>query len=167
MKSKGIAIFATMMAALMLVGASYALWSEQLFIRGTVETGEVKVIIECARQWEIEEKDWVSGQDCYIDGNTLVINIYNAYPCIWYYTTVMVTNVGTIPVDLAAFVADPGTLPSGATFDLSGVPDLGCQLHKGESVEITIGVHLDNSAEELATYGFSIMMDWWQYNEYP
>ena len=43
MKGKMVAVFATLIIALMVAGLTYAKWTETITISGTVKTGEVDV----------------------------------------------------------------------------------------------------------------------------
>lgn len=43
MKSKMVAIFATLMVTLMVAGVTYACWQETLIINGVVNTGDLDV----------------------------------------------------------------------------------------------------------------------------
>jgi len=164
MKSKGLALFATMMAALMLVGTGFALWSEILVIQGTVYTGDVDVELIAGLCWDDEEKD-VSSIFCEVINGVLVVTVTNAYPCIHYYQEFGVHCLGSVPVDLAG-IYYTDDLPGTCTAEITGFA-LGDQLHECQTQYGVIHIHLTNDAREGATYTFYMEMDWWQYNEYP
>jgi len=163
MKKIGLLCLALVLA-LGAVGVGHALWSETLYIEGTVETGEL------ALEWsqgdpyddETPEKD-VSSAECEIVGDTIYIYIYNAYPCITYHIPIDIHNVGTIPAHLCGLVITGGNLPPGATVTF---PNWYCiQLHPRDSALGEITVHLDNDAEENETYWFSAVLTGVQWNE--
>jgi hypothetical protein len=135
MKSKMVALFATLMIALMLVGVSYGLWSKILTIEGYVETGYVDAEFTGAFTDDdgivddvLNDKDdtgldpAASGVDpkgryeqdvgcseAYFDPETAYVNIYNSYPS--YYTTAWfdIKNTGTIPVKIQSVRISDGT----------------------------------------------------------
>lgn len=100
------------------------------------------------------------------DGKTLYVTITNAYPCIDYYCEFDIHNTGTIPIKVWYMMLDRGNLPDGATVEIAG-PELLCQLEPSEVAYWTLRVHLDNDAEEGATYTFSYTIDAGQWNESP
>jgi len=164
MNRKGIALFASMMIALMITGVAFALWSEELVISGTVETGNVDVELIAGLSYDTEEKD-VSEIYCYVEDGVLIVVVENAYPCIDYYQDFSVHCLGSVPVDLAS-IEYTHDLPGTCTAEILGFRE-GMQLHFCEEAIGTVHIHLSNDAEELATYTFRMTMDWWQYNEYP
>ena len=148
--------------ALGVMGAGFALWSDSLFIAGTIETGSIGLV------WTVDlpptdneapDKD-VSSADSWIDAaGILHITIVNAYPCITYTIPFDLHCTGTVPVHTAM------TVTSG-NLEWVQIPQMsGMQLHEGERYDGVITVHLDNSAEENETYYFDVQLDYWQYNE--
>lgn len=166
------ALFLISVMALAGVGASSALWFENLVIDGTVNTGNVDVewSLEKFYDSEIAGKD-VSSVTATIDGNTMTVTVTNAYPCIWYYVDFDIHCVGSIPVHFTAFVWDMTNMPAGATVTIT--PTKGCdpievtQLHTCEYWYGTLAIHLDNTAAELTQYTFTITLMAHQYNEAP
>ena len=149
------------------VGVGYAMWSDTLYIDGTVNTGSVDVDIQCVTcsDSEIEGKN-VSGVTCSSDGTTLTVIVENAYPCITYTVEFLVTNTGTIPVHFTGWAVDTGTttLPLGAyaITDLSPV-----QLHEGLTAPGTLTIHLENdmAIEQGGSYALKLSIVYHQYNE--
>jgi len=155
------------------LGVGYALWYEDLYIEGTVNTGTVDVEWSYGPVWDTETKD-VSWSDVVIDGDTMYITIYNAYPSIWYHHQFDIHSVGTIPVHFTDWVIDRGNLPAGATLQIwedssnpGGGPITDAQLHEGDMWYGCVEVHLDNDAAQGAQYTFSISVMAHQYNETP
>ena len=170
MKKFGLLLLAVVLA-LGTMGVGYAMWYEDLYIDGTVYTGELDVGYYCtwgvASDSEAAEKDFSSITRSFSgDGKTMYITINNAYPCIDYNHQFCVVTAGTIPVHFGNWVINRGTMPAGATIEVT--PDLyGVQKHPGDHTECNIHVHLDNTATENATYTFSIDLTAYQYNEFP
>lgn len=159
MKKIGI-ICSVLLVAVCVIGVGYALWSDSLYIQGTVNTGDIGLEWSCDIPYDDEVKD-VSHGECYIIDDTLYIEVYNAYPCITYYFPIDLHGIGSIPVHTAMTL-------TGGTGDPSWVmlPNLGgMQIHQGDTWLGEIMIHLDNTAEENAVYTFSVQLDYWQYNE--
>ena len=117
MKKLGLLLLAVVLA-LGSLGVAYAMWSEDLFIQGTVDTGELDVGYYCP--WgscsDNETKEFSSiSKSISADEKTLVITVTNAYPCVTYTCQFCVVTAGTVPVHFGPWVIDRGTLPDGAT----------------------------------------------------
>lgn len=163
MKKIGLICLALVLA-LGTMGVGFALWSETLYIDGTVNTGELSVYWTQGDPWddELPEKD-VSWADCEIIGDTIYIWITNAYPSITYHIPIDVHNDGTIPFHLCGIVMTGSTLPVGSTVTF---PDWECfQVHPGFGEVGEITVHLCNDALENETYFFSAELTVVQWNE--
>jgi len=172
MKSKMVGLFALVMIALMVAGFAYAHWSETLIISGSVGTGKLDAAWSIEECWdnEPEAKDY-SSVSCEIEGYTLYVTIENAYPSIDYYCLINLENTGTIPLHIYEIAIDRGNLPEGTTLEILPVEGeleiAECtQLHPEEAAWGILHIHLDQDAEELATYTFSITVTVVQWN-YP
>ena len=148
--------------ALGVMGAGFALWSDSLYIDGTINTGDIGLTWSQGDPYDTEypvpEKD-VSHGECYIDGNTLYITVFNAYPCIEYHFPIDLHGVGSVPVHTAMTLIS-GPCPWVQIPQMSGL-----QIHEGDLWEGEIVIHLDNTADENAVYTFEVQLDYWQYNE--
>jgi len=165
MKTKMTAIFAVLLVALAVVGFAYAHWSEMLFIEGTVNTGSLDAVMSVGTCWDTETalKDY-SRIECSLkvnDPKTLIVTIYNAYPCIDYYCKFDVTNTGTIPLHVIGFTP-VDNLPAGRILEITEL--LGKQIHPGLSEYGTIHVHLPQEALETHTYTFTVTIEVSQWN---
>ena len=150
--------------ALGTLGVGLALWSETLYIDGTIYTGELDVEWSQGVPYDDEpmEKDF-SWAECMIDGDTIYIWIYNAYPSITYTIPIDIHNIGTIPVHLCGLVVTGGNLPACSTV---AFPDWYCiQVHPDEEEWGEITVHLCNDALENETYFFTAELTSVQWNE--
>jgi hypothetical protein len=173
MKKKLGLILMAVVLALGALGVSYAMWYEDLFIDGTVTTGNLDVGYYCSWGdfWDTEP----DGKDVsYItkawgaDDKSITFTIVNAYPCIDYYGEFCLNvGAGSIPVHFGPWLIDRGTMPASATIEVT--PDLtGAQRHAGSHTECTLHVHLDNPGTEMgANYTFSVKITGYQYNESP
>ena len=171
MKSKGLAIFATVMLAMMLVGVSYALWSDYLYIEGTVETGyiDAEFVERGGEDDEPPEKD-VSYIECIAEGDTLFVTVYNAYPGIEYRNYFGIHNRGSIPIHIYEWgyvppqVGDPVD-PRWVSVELFGDPPY--QLHPCDTLDGLVKVKMDNSALQDHVYTFALQIHYGQWNEAP
>lgn len=159
MKKIGLICLA-LVVALGTLGAAFALWSDTLFLEGTVNTGDIGLEWTQGDPYDNEEKD-VSHAECQIIGNTLYIDIYNAYPCVTYTIPIDLHGTGSVPVHTSWMVMPGNCNPSWVTMPNWG----GLQIHQGEDLWGDVVVHLDNTAEQGMTYSFSVILDYWQYNE--
>lgn len=155
--------------ALGTMGVSYALWSDNLFINGTVETGSIDANWSVESVTDDETKEF-SEMLVVGDGTkTLDITITNAYPCVTYTLAWDIDCGGSVPIHFEPPVIAQG-FPGEFTFtDVSGVPIdwESVQLHPGDTMFGKLTVHLNNDAKEGATYTFSISLMFHQYNEEP
>ena len=130
MKSKMVAIFATLMIALMVAGFAYAHWSETLLISGTVKTGELNLELSCKCDDNDNYADknvadiTCSVTDLPTEPDSVTITITNAYPCYEVYVTIDVENVGTVPADLKSVEVSYPDKVIPVDKDGDGFPDL-------------------------------------------
>jgi hypothetical protein len=96
------------------MGVGYAMWYEDLYIDGTVYTGNLDANWSIESYGDNETKDY-SDIVAAIDGDTLYVTVTNAYPCVTYFVNFDVSNDGTIPFHICDLVCTgpdvfPGTL---------------------------------------------------------
>ena len=156
------------------LGVAGALWSDWLYVRGYVETGYIGAdwSIEYVSDSEAADKDvsWIVAD---IVGDTLWIDIYNAYPYITYTVGWDIHNTGTIPIHFdSPWIGTD--LPADATFTFvawtaaGDIIDLfGYQLHPDETIYGELRIHLGNDAAQNYWYYFWIDLQYGQYNEFP
>jgi len=173
-----------------MLGVTYGLWFQALYIYGTVYTGTLDAQWSIHPAWDTEppEKDYsnITIATNMTDPYTLYITVNNAYPCITYYALIDLTNTGTIPWKVydASLVTDefPGTVefvPWDDSFleffgDLGDHPPIGdklfiengTQVHPGESAWGVFAIHLTNEAQEDTTYTFTFKVVVEQWNEW-
>ena len=161
MKKIGLLALALVLA-LGSLGVGFALWSETLYIEGTVETGTLDA------EWSFEGYDdsEIAGKDysyayAYLSGDWLYVYVYNAYPCIDYYVYFDVHNIGSIPFHICPIVCDFTGFPG--TVEISAIEPF--QVHPGDKAYGTITIHLTNDAVENDCYYFSCYLPVVQYNE--
>ncbi|XRH74887.1 MAG: hypothetical protein ACO0C9_05100 [Candidatus Methanosuratincola verstraetei] len=191
MKSKMGVILGVSLAAVLMLGVTYGLWFQALYIYGTVYTGTLDARWSIHPAWDSEppEKDYsnITVRACGDDPYTLYVTVENAYPCIWYYALIDLTNTGTIPWKIydTSLVTEgfPGTVqfvPWDEKFlNLIDLPaqhpqigekmfiENGTQVHPGESAWGVFAIHLTNDAQENSTYTFTFKVVVEQWNEWP
>jgi hypothetical protein len=173
MKKIGILCLALVLA-LGSLGVGYAMWYEDLYIEGTVDTGEVYAYWDLCGCFDIEDKD-VGTTSCQIDASDpriLYVTVTNGYPCYFGDCEVEFCIGGTVPVffESIEIIPDNFTLASanGANdgelwVDL--VDGVGMQMHPGDCTALSFKVHVEQCAAQGATYTFSIICKVVQYNE--
>jgi hypothetical protein len=150
--------------ALGVLGVGYARWAENLYIDGTVTTGDI------GAEWSIDGDPWddeakeISYGTIEIIGDTLYIDIYEAYPCVTYHFPIDIHCTGSVPIHLGAIQIDSGNLPPNTRLEVIP-PTMGVQLHYCDSWVGELIVHLDNDAVEDTTYSFTASLEYAQYNE--
>jgi len=157
------ALFLVSVLALAGASAGYAMWSDELYIDGTVNTGTIGAEWSIKRCYDDEaENKQYSEITADIVEDTMYIIITNAYPCITYSVDFDVHCTGTILIHLYwDQIILPANFPGTITF-----PDLtGTQIHPGMEALGTITIHLDNTAGQGAMYTFTTSIVYHQYNE--
>lgn len=168
MKKIGLICLALVLA-LGTVGVGYAHWSKNLYIEGTVNTGEVNLEIISVASDDIgidpgKDKDVASTavQIDPLDDQRVIITVDNGYPCYYNYVHFTVHNNGTIPVKLQSVTVT--SAPPEIT--VSGWDTIGEQVDPCTNKDNTIYFHIEQSADELATYTFTVEFYYVQWNEY-
>jgi len=156
--------------ALATLGLGYAHWEKLLDINGTVNTGEVDADFDAAFTNDpgttIDPTYDKHVGSCEVSGVTtqlLTITIDNAYPSYECDVDFQVTNMGTIPVKVKAF--DASGVPPELTVTLTDLP-LGTQIEPMMEAHGDIHIHVEQIADELATYTFSAQINLIQWNLY-
>jgi hypothetical protein len=167
------------------LGVGYAMWDKILYIDGTVHTGEVNaewIACYCFDRGLDPNPDGsdkgkdVGSTTCIIDEvdpQILHITIENGYPCYWNDCEVEFMNTGTVPVIIQSYdiIPDNFTLASAYMADdgevwIDFVDGIGSQLDPGEDAGSSFKIHVEQCADELATYTFSVELRLVQWNEY-
>jgi len=153
---KAIGMFAALMVALAMTGVGFAWWTETLNIEGSVATGELNVdfnnpATSCDEEMTCEVK---------VTDTTITVDINNAYPCGSCVVTFDIQNTGTIPAKVMAI-------------DISNDAELDVELENivvgniigvGGSKTCTLTVHVNENAQELSEYTFTVTIDFGQFN---
>lgn len=165
MKTKIVGIVASLLVVMLALGVSYALWSTNLYVSGTINTGTVSAEIIAGASYDGDDN--VPGKDvseisALVDGNTLMVTITNAYPSIDYFQEFKVKNTGTIPVKVQSIVISGN---ASVWVTVSGIA-VGDQIEPGQEVNCLLTVHLTNDALQGATYTFTIDIMLVQWNEF-
>jgi predicted ribosomally synthesized peptide with SipW-like signal peptide len=172
MKKLGLLMLA-LVIAIGAMGAGYAYWTQTINVSAAVQTGDLNAIFNgnnAVDAWA-DTPDNVAYFSTTGNGTELLtVTIKNAYPGMIATIPVVITNNGTIPIDLIVGVAgNMNYLPVGSTVVLSGT-ELGTGLVQGASTtdaKITVSIpyvdlpydsKLDPAFVELNTtdYGFTM-----------
>lgn len=124
--------------------------------------------------WEWENKDVAECSAQLIDPYTMEVTLRNAYPSYNCFIKWDVHNSGTIPIHIyrpdyfykGVYMGDAINV---SELHVNGWPP-GCfgdltQLHRGEEVTCNLHIHVNQPAEELATYTFQVRVFTRQWNE--
>ncbi len=182
-------VFGIIMLAVILVGfgTAMAMWSETLKVNVYVNTGEVKV------KWS----DWScsdTGADpqyteagfhneerkdvakCYVnpeikddENNTIKLNITldNAYPGYSVDVTLVVDNIGTVPVKLLTWNWSNFSKIDDKALLVKLLPPSDTQIEPGENSTYTLQITVLQAANETTTYSFDLELEFAQWNEVP
>jgi hypothetical protein len=193
MKTKLTAILSALMIALMMTGVSYALWSKNLTINGTVNTGKLDgkitywfsndppgTIDPVPEGATYPPKD-VGETICTIDKEDpeiCYVTINNAYPCYTVHYSITIKNTGNVAWMIQGYKADDTNVPENkwvqVDLDKDGKPDIefyvtdsiGEQVDPGHSVETSLDTHILQTATLGSTYHFIFTILLVQWNEY-
>jgi hypothetical protein len=146
------------------------MWDKTLYIDGTVNTGEVNMEIISISSDDPpgtidrgKDKDvgWATAEINPDDNQRATVTIYNGYPCYEVYFHFTVHNNGTIPVHLEDIIcsAPPDVI---TVFAWNG---MGEQIHPCQNADNSFLIHVEQPAEELTQYTFTIEFYYVQWNE--
>lgn len=150
--------------------AGYAMWDKTLYIDGTVNTGEVNMEILSVASGDPsgfvdpgKDKD-VGCTTATVDPGkqSVTVTVENGYPCYEVYVHFTAHNNGTIPVKLQDIIVNNAS----ACITVQGWDSMGEQVDPCENRDNTIYIHVEQCAEELATYTFTVEFYYVQWNEY-
>lgn len=152
------------------MGVGYALWSDSLYIQGTIETGEIDFCIASVASDDVGldpgyQKDVASTTVEILDCHHARVTVNNAYPCYENYVHFTVQFLGTVPVHLEEI----RVTSSDPCIEVEAWDGLGEQRHPGERADNTLWFHVLQCADQNATYTFDVEFYYVQYNEsiYP
>lgn len=172
--------------ALAAVGVGYGLWSKTLFLHGVVNTGNVDAELSIERILEDEDEevpaqqdlprdpdDTIEGKDiadCRAElsatnqlNDTLTITIEEGYPSFDCWVTFDVHSTGSVPIHIHRPVFDP--IPPEITVVTEECYAEDTQLHFSERAFCTLRIHVEQIAEQNASYTFWGTVFVHQYNE--
>lgn len=169
-------IFLALALALTGIGTAYALWDKNLDIYGTVHTGEVNMEIVSAASddpgvtidrnpFGIPDPKHVGATEVVIlpSAQELEVTVTNAYPYYEAYVHFTAVNTGTVPVKLNAILIDNPN----PCITVDAWNGIGEQVDPGRPKDNTMYVRVEQCAEELAQYTFTVAFWYVQWNEYP
>jgi hypothetical protein len=160
--------------SLLVSGLAYAHWEKIVTISGTVSTGTLDLVAISVSHNDMGldpsgpnswyDKD-VAKTKMKIDpenNERVIITIENAYPCydVWWHVTIQ--NIGTIPARLKEIRVDAPKCITVRAWD-----HIGEQLDPGDYSDYSGHVHVEECAEQGATYTITIEFVFWNWNEVP
>jgi len=169
MKKIGLLCLALVLA-LGVMGVGFALWDKTVYIEGTVNTGEVNMEVLSAASDDPsgsidpgKDKDvGMTTAQINEDKQRVTVTVTNGYPCYEVYLHFSVQNVGTVPVRLQAI----NVINLNPCITVEAWDGLGEQLEPGDRRDNSMRIHVEQCADELATYTFTVEFYYVQYNEY-
>ena len=166
MRNKSLAVITAALVALSLVGGTYSLWHDWLYIDVTANMGTIGLVYTNVQFTKYDDFKEISILDAWADGETLWVTIDIAYPCVTYRIDFDLLGVGSVPVHIYDIdVTDPDMLPY-LTWGIDGWPGP-VQIHEDDRAHGYLEIHFDNSAVQGATYTFAVTIHYGQYNEQP
>ena len=146
------------------VGAAYASWYKILYMDLTVNTGTIDAYWTTGDSWTDGDPKAASYINCWVDpddNQVLIVEVWNAFPCVHYYQNIDFHYTGTVPAHVCDWVVPD--LPYCMTLDL---PDWPCtQVHEGGYLEGRIHIHFCQETAQGANYSFAIELPLVQYNK--
>jgi hypothetical protein len=187
MNKKIMAVFASMMIALCLLGASYALWYKWMYIYGRIGTDTVDAKFSlvsnldppgppisldprnATARWD-KDVGWTT-----VDGiqeSTIYITLHNVYPCYYNDLEVEWNNTGSVPVKIqnitytGNFTLASRLFAGDGEIWLQWSDGVGSQVEPGETAASSLKIHVEQPALQGVTYSFSVTICVVQWNEY-
>ena len=175
------------MLAVILVGfgTAMAMWSETLKVNVYVDTGEVKVKWsdwECSDTGPDPQAPGYDNEDnkdvatCYVtpeikddENNTIKLNVTldNAYPGYTVNITMVVDNIGTVPVKLYDSSWSNLSDIDEAALDINLIIPSDTQIEPEENGTYILEITVLQAANETSTYSFDLELTFAQWNEVP
>lgn len=155
-----------LVAAVMMMGAGYAAWTEDVTISNNVQTGELSVALSngiAVVNDDLTNREATVVADLADEANSAQVKVTNLYPGAHVDVTVPVTNDGTIPVKLdpLAPLSDDNTDPA-VSVTLGSAPET---LAVGETANITFSIDVTDDATENHTALFDVTTNYIQFNK--
>ena len=179
-KVLGVVLISVVLVA---ISTTIAMWSETLKINTYIHTGEVKVkwsAWECSDTGPDPQAPGYNNTEgknvsrCIVtveqndtEGNPIKLNITldNAYPGYAVNITLIVDNIGTIPVKLYQVNWTDLDANDTAALSLRLIQPCSTQIEPGENSTYILEIIVNQAANETATYSFDLELVFAQWNE--
>ena len=178
-------IFAIALVSILLIGfgAALAMWSETLKLNAYVNTGEVKVkwsawnCTDTGPDPQAPGFNNTEGKDvakCIVsvekednESNPIKLNVtlVKAYPGYAVNITLIVDNIGTIPVKLLSYSWSNFSAIDEEALNVTLYKPLDTQMHEGENTTYILEIIVTQKANETSTYSFDLELTFAQWNE--
>lgn len=156
-----------LVVSLMLMGAGYAAWTDQVVISNTVATGNLDVELQSGGVVAVNDTltnrtaEYVINKDSDQENDLATVTITNLYPGAEATVTIPVKNIGTIPVKLDTVIENYDD--ANANYSLTPIT-APAGLNVNESGNITYKVTVNNDAPENNTIQFDVTVSYKQFN---
>lgn len=161
----------TLSAAIMVMGAGYAAWTESVTINNTVSTGNLSVqtldgtVDVFQNATDIAEPAGIARTATAIANNTgdalETVTVTNLYPGAHVHVTVPVQNDGTIPVTIDSLASNN----TNANVTVANVSGPTGNLDPGAEADITYTIDVLDSAPETTNISFDVTATANQFNQ--
>lgn len=159
----------TLVLALGSMGVGYALWSDALYLEGTINTGELDICMISVADDDSSangidpgyNKDVASTSATIVDCYNATVTVTNGYPSYSNFVHFTTEVRGTVPVILEDIII---TNPN-PCIEVMAWNGLGEQRHPGSRADNTLWFHVLQCADQNATYTFDVEFWYVQYNE--
>ncbi len=178
-------IFAITMISILLIGfgTALAMWTQTLKINAYVNTGEVKVkwsTWNCSDTGPDPQAPGYNNSEnkdvakCYVNPeryddqrNPIKLNItlVKAYPGYAVNITMVVDNIGTVPVKLLNISWSNWTGEDSRALKVRLIKPIDTQIDEGENSTYILEIIVKQEANETATYSFDLELTFAQWNE--
>ena len=150
-----------LLVALGAMGVTYSAWTDEIYITGTLATGDVNATLTCGDEWEVPETEGTD-IDCDTgDPMTLDISVTNALEGVEYYCEFDINNASTsFPVKVDGVDLSGSYTGVSASVDIS---PLGLQIDPGDTETGRVNIHLttDASAGDTLNYTLEVSVKRW------
>lgn len=149
-----------LLLALGAMGTAYGAWVDEIYIEGTLSTGDINASLACGASWEDPEND--TDIDCGPGGTpmTLDIDVTSALEDVDYYCNFTVSNAaGSLPIKIASMSITDRTGVSEAIEDLT----VGDVIDPGNTAtgKVHISLTTDEQVDNNLAFTLSVSVERW------
>jgi hypothetical protein len=170
--TKLVMILLVLLFALLFTGMTYGIWSDKLYVSGTLQTGTWDIVLGSSGNVPYEGLHLVSSSTSFglslvssnitqnptyvssnISGNMISIGIINAQPGVDYQSSFDIWNTGTVPVKIQ--IIDILGLPSEISAEVSGIDAI---VDPGQRQGAAVRAQLTNRSGTGKNFNFTVLV---------